>query len=252
MFQTLVMGSVRWLPVVAVAWLTAVFAWRRLWRELPLFFVYLLASLLFVATRYVGLFLGRKPYFYIFWTSDLVFSIVVFLPMYEVFMRRLFQGFHRVRFYRMFFPLAASVILLLTVLTAAQAQDKNAAFQAASRAFDFMRTAVLVFFIGLMTFMGRKWSRYDLGIALGFGIQAAVALADSAFQVRMHSTPSILFTAELVAYNLSCLIWLITFWKPENPADVLSGEQLDSDIVGQARAWETLLRNWLAPGRSKR
>lgn len=180
-----------------------------------------------------------------------MFSIVVFLPMYEVFLRRLFQGFHRVRFYRMFFPSAAIAILVLTVLTAAQAQDKSAAFQSASRAFDFMRTAVLVFFIGLMTFMGRKWNRYDLGIALGFGIQAAVALADSAVQVRMHNTPSILFTAELVAYNLSCLIWLITFWKPEERGELLPAEQLHSDIVGQARAWEMLLRNWLTPRSGK-
>jgi hypothetical protein len=249
--QILVMEFVRWFPVVAVFWLAAVFAWRRLWRELPLFFVYLIASLLFVATRYVALYLGRKPYFYTFWISDLVASIVVFFPLYEVFVRRLFQRFQRVRFYRRLFPLTAVVILVLTIFAAADAQDKSAAFQAASRAFDFMRTAVLVFFIGLMMFMGRQWDRYDLGIALGFGVQAALALADSAVQARMHSTPSILYTAELFAYNLSCVIWLITFWKPKNAPHGTPAE-LDPQILHEARTWEATLKNWLLPGKNRR
>src|SRR5215472_6845095 len=170
----------RWFPLLVVSLLVAIFLWRRAWREVPFFFVYLASALLIGIVRYAALLLSRRSYFYTYWISDLIISIVAFLPMYEVFLRQLFAGFSKNRFYRNVFPLVAAAVLVLGVLTALQARDKGAAFQMASRAFDFMRTSVLVFFIGLMLFMGRYWTRYDLGITLGFAIQAAVALTAAA------------------------------------------------------------------------
>jgi hypothetical protein len=252
MLQTWLLFAAHWSPFVALGLTGMFFVWRRLWRILPFFFVYLLFALLVGVIRYVALRSGRAPYFYTYWVSDLVASVVVFLPVYEVFLRRLFAGFHKTRFYRSIFPLAAIVILILAVITALQAHDKGAAFQTASRVFDFMRTAVLAFFIGLMLLMGRDWTRYDLGITLGFAIQAAVALANSAVRAGLHYTPPILGTIDIIAYNLSCLIWLITFWKPEKRTEFLSSEQLDPEMLHQARSWETQLKDWLTPGKSKR
>jgi hypothetical protein len=252
MLQTWLLFAAHWLPFVALGLTAMAFVWRRLWRVLPLFYLYLVFALLVGVIRYVTSRLGRAPYFYTYWTSDLVASVVVFLPVYEVFLRRLFAGFYKTRFYRYIFPLVAIVILILAVITALQAHDKGAAFQMASRAFDFMRTALLVFFIGLMLFMGRNWSRYDLGITLGFAIQAAVALASSAVRTSLHYIPSITYDIELVAYNISCLIWLVTFWKPEKRTQFASPEQLDQEMLHQARSWETQLKGWLTPGKNKR
>jgi hypothetical protein len=252
MVATLLSLAVRWFPVVAVAWLIVLFVWRRLWRELPFFFVYLTTVLLLVVVAYVAIRLGRRVYFYTYWVSDLLASAVVFLPMYEVFLRRLFKGFAKTRLYRNIFPIATFVILLLAVLTALQSPDKHVAFQMASRAFDFMRTAILVFFIGLMAFMGRQWTRYDLGITLGFAIQAAVALANAAVRAQMHYRPTMMDTVEAVSYNLTCIIWLITFWKPEKPAQLMPAEQLDPEMLHQARSWEGQLKDWIAPRKSKR
>jgi hypothetical protein len=241
-----------WAPILAVASMTGIFIWRRLWRELPLFFLYLAFALLAWVVRYAAFRLGRATYFYTYWISDLVGAVVVFLPMYEVFLRRLFAGFYRNRFYRSIFPLVAVTILLLTVLTVLQAHDKGKAFLVASRAFDLVRTALLIFFIGLMTFMGRGWTRYNLGITLGFAIQAAVAFASAAVRIRAHYQPTVMDTIEVIAYNLSCLIWLITFWKPEKQTQFLSAEQLDPEMLHQARTWETQLKGWLTPGKNKR
>ncbi len=253
MFQSWLAAFVGWFPVFAVAVLTAIFVWRRLWRELPFFFLYLASALLVGIIRYVTLrWFSHRSYFYAYWICDLCVSVVVFLPMYEILLRRLFRGFQKNRFYANLFPLAAFVILVLTIVTAGQSHDKGAAFQSASRAFDVMRTAILVFFIGLMAFMGRQWTRYDLGITLGFAIQAAVALANSAVRVRMHYLPTVMDTIELVAYNLSCFIWLITFWKPERGTALQFANQLDPQMLQQARGWETTLRDWLAPGKGKR
>jgi hypothetical protein len=252
MVETWLSFAVRWFPIAAVAVLVAIFAWRRLWRGLPFFFLYLAFALLVVAARIVAFHVGRKAYFYTYWISDLASSIVVFLPMYEIFLKRLFAGFQKNRFYRSIFPLFAALTLILTVFTALQAPDKGAAFRMASRGFDFARTAILVFFIGLMAFMGRRWTRYDLGITLGFAIQAAVALVNSAVRVHTHYKPTIMDTVEIVSYNLSCIIWLITFWKPEKPSQLRPAEQLDPEMLQQARGWEEQLKGWITPRKSKR
>lgn len=252
MLQAWLSLLVRWFPVAAVALLALIFVWRRQWRDLPFFFSYLIYGLFFVAVLYIGIRLGKRPYFYIYWISNLIGFVVVLLPMYEVFLRRLFTGFYKTRLYRSIFPSTAVLILVLTVLTALQAEDKGAAFKMALRAFDFMRTAVLVFFISLMLFMGRQWTRYDLGITLGFAIQAAVALANAAVRARMHYHPTFLDTVEMVAYNVSCVIWLVTFWQPERRVALSRAGQLDREMLHQARNWEVILKDWLSPGKTKR
>jgi hypothetical protein len=223
-----------------------------LWRDLPLFFAYLVCTLLTVTAQLISFRVGRSAYFLTYWITDLISAIAAFLPMYEVFLRRLFTGFHKTRLYRSMFPAVAIAILILALVTALTAHDKDAAFHTASRVFDFMRTAVLAFFIGLMLLMGRNWTRYDLGVTLGFAIQAAVALADSAVRAALHHRPAILRTVDIVAYNLSCLIWLITFWKPEQRTQFVPAEELDPAMLQQARTWETHLKDWIVPGKNKR
>jgi hypothetical protein len=222
--------------------------WRRVYRELPFFFFYIVSALCIGIARYVGFHIGHDVYFYVYWVSELAGAVFVSLALYEVFLRRLFPSFQKVRFYRNLFPLAAAVILLLTLVTASGAPDRHAAFLTASRGADFVRTAILVFFVALMALMGREWPRYDFGIALGFGIQAAVALADTAVRSRLHYRPPILDTVEFVGYNLSCLIWVITFWKREKPL-AQPPTNLGLGTLGEAKKWEDSLKEFISSGK---
>jgi hypothetical protein len=97
--------------------------------------------------------------------------------------------------------------------------------------------------------MGREWPRYDFGIALGFGVQAAVALADTAVRSRLHYRPAILDNFEFVAYNISCLIWLITFWKPERPLTQTLADQITPETLHEAKKWEEILKGFITPGK---
>jgi hypothetical protein len=247
MIQSLLLGSVRWFPFGAAAYLLLVFLLKRLGRELPFFMCYLAAALLTGVLRYFTLRIGQTSYFYTYWISDLFVSLAVFLAIYEVFLRRLFVGFQRTAAYRLVFPLAGAVLLTLTVATALAAPNKGAAFQMASRAFDFLRTALLIFFIGLMTLMGRRWSRYDLGITLGFGIQAAVALAAAAVRTRANYTPGFWDFVEVVVYDFSCLIWLFTFSRQERRERVAYPTEEALDQLQNARKWEIALKQWFKP-----
>jgi hypothetical protein len=228
---------------------SAIFLWRGTYRQLPLFFVYVLSAWIIGIVRYIAFQLGKQPYFYTFWISELAAAVTVSLALYEVFLRRLFMRFYKVRFYRNLFPAIAIVILFLTIITSLQAPDKRAAFLMASRGFDFVRTSVLVFFVALMAIMGREWKRYDFGIALGFGLQAAVALVNAAVRTRVHYKPTILGTIEVIAYDAACLIWLITFLKPEKSLIPTPADQLTPETLQQARKWEDTLKDFIAPGK---
>jgi len=242
---------VRWLPIAAIGILLFVFFWRRLWRELPFFFLYLSSVMIFGVGRYLSYrFQDQRHYFYVYWISDIAGSLVALFPMYEVFFRRAFARFYKTYFYRVVFPSAALLILILTVVTALAANDQNGAFQTASQAFDFVRTAVLLFFMSLMFFMGRDWTRYDLGVTLGFAIQAAIALANAAVKLKTHYQPSVLNTIEVVSYNISCVIWLIAFAMPEQVTAPLG--QIDRDVLNRAQNWESMLKAWLSPGSARR
>jgi hypothetical protein len=229
---------------------SAIFFWRRTYRQLPLVFLYLLSAWLFGIARFAAYRMGKQPYFYTYWISELAGAVTVSLALYEVFLRRLFARFYNVRLYRNLFPAVAFVILVSTIITALQAPDKRAVFLMASRGFDFVRTSVLVFFVALMALMGREWKRYDFGIALGFGLQAAMALINAAVRARVHYKPTILGIFEILAYDAACLIWLITFWKPESlPPPPVASQQIAAERLQQARKWEQVLKHLLTPGK---
>lgn len=239
-----------WFPVLILSVLGGILVRRRLYRELPLFFSYVLFASLIGLVRYAAEHFTRA-YFYVYWFSELAGAVFVTLALYEVLLRRMFVGFQRIRVYRIIFPVAAAITLILTILSALEASDRSAAFLRASRAFDFVRTAILLFFIGLMLLMGRVWSRYDLGVSLGFGLQAAAALANAAIRTRLPQSAEVLDAVELATYNLSCLIWLAAFWKPENPREPPESEMLNPAVVEEARSWESVLKNWLQPRKGK-
>jgi hypothetical protein len=231
-----------WFPVLALVVVSGMMYRQRAYRELPFFFLYVVSAPLIGVLRYSAFHIGESTYFFVYWISELTGAVFVTLALYEIFLRRLFPGFHKVRFYRHLFPMAAAIVLLLTVIIAAEATDRRAAFQAASRGADFIRTAILVFFVALMAFMGREWRRYDFGIALGFGFQAAAALADTAVRSRLHYRPPGLDTVEFIAYNISCLIWLITFLKPEKP---LPEVPFAAETLHEAKKWEETMKDFL-------
>jgi hypothetical protein len=122
----------------------------------------------------------------------------------------------------------------------------------ASRGFDFVRTSVLVFFVALMAIMGREWHRYDFGIALGFGIQAAVALVNAAVRTQIHYKPTALGTIEVVAYDVACVVWLITFWRPEKSLVPAAENALTPETLQQARKWEDAVKDLLKDKRTSR
>lgn len=115
------------------------------------------------------------------------------------------------------------------------------------RALVFVRVALLMFFAVLMLVMGRVWTRYELGIAFGFGALSASSFLSSALWTRAIFG-SFAGNLPLISWNTACLIWLICFGKAKLATEAATtSESLDPALLRDARTWEDTLKSWLAP-----
>jgi hypothetical protein len=240
-----------WMSLPAMVLLAGILLWRRLHREFPLFFWYLVVTVIATLLRFAAQFGSVSTYFYTYWISEFVVMIFNFLAVYELFVRRIFPRFQKVRFYLYLFPSIAFVIIILGWFTALVAPNKGAALLIESRVLDFILVAVLLFFVFLMMVMGRQWTKYDFGIAFGFAINAAAFLVTSAIWVRTNYRSSSIDQLPLIAYDISCLVWLYCFSMGEQ-LDRPAEPGLDPKILHEARGWESMLKSWLAPGKNRR
>jgi hypothetical protein len=238
------------LPILAVV--AGILVWRTLHREFPLFFWFLLVTEGVGVLRFVAQFGTSRTYARVYWISDLAIMIFNFLAVYELFVSRLFPRFYRIKVYRFLFAAAASSVIFVGWLTALQSSSGTSVLLVEGRVLDFVVVAMLAFLVALMLLMGREWKKYDFGIAFGFAINAAASLITSATWVRTRYQPTSIDQLPLIAFDVSCLIWLVTFWRPQKRVEFPPAEQLDREMLHQARTWETLLKDWLTPGKSKR
>lgn len=224
------------MPVLAV--LTGILLWRGIYRQFPYFLMYVISGELVGLTRFLVHRFFLRWYFQAYWMSDVLIELFALLACYELFIKRLFSRFYAIRFYRYLFPATAVGIALIVVPAMLQAKKINALL-AAVHAVEVLRVMILIFFIGLMTFMGRRWTRYELGLALGLSVQAAVLLITSASWLL---TPRAILSTwfPVVAYDIACVSWLITFLKREEQP--LSAEPVSSEVLHEARKWEETLK----------
>lgn len=239
---------IQWLSLPVLGCLAIVLFRRKYHRDFAFFTAYALIVCVIGVIRFVVYKeFSATIYFYAYWLSDFVIYLAALLAIYETFLRRLFPGGFKVRFFRYLFPSAAALVFLLTFLTAFDSHNKRALLFITSRALDFLCSAVIAFFVFLLVVMGRRLSGLEFNVALGFGIQAAVVLVSAALTTQAHYTASVLARFEPISYDVASLIWLITFWKTEKPAPVSPGVQISPEMVQQARTWESALKDSFRP-----
>lgn len=244
---------VSWLSLPVMAVVAGILVSRKLHRIFPLFFSFLVVATLIGILRLVVNLAGTsKMYFYTYWISDLVLMVCTFLAVYELFVMRLFPGFYKVRFYRYLFAFAAVSIILLAWITAFVSPNRRAWVLVEARVLGFIVVAILIFLVSLMMLMGRMWTKYDFGIGFGFAFQNAAVLATSAAWVRSRFGPTRIHQLPLIAFDVSCLIWLYCFWSRDRILEQESKPvSITPAMVDQAQSWQTLLKGWLMTGKSK-
>lgn len=238
---------VDWLPLPVMPFLAVLLVRRKMASAFPFFLSYVVVSSLSGTTRFfVYTSHGTDSvYFYTYWISDLVLTVFALLASYELLANRLFPAFHRVRFYRYLFPGAAVLAAGLTILTAIASSRIGAPFIKTDHAFEFLRVAALTFFVSLMLIMGRRWTRYEFGIATGLAVDAAAYLTTFAMWTRVGRVPVFVEELPSIAYDVACVIWLITFLRAGRSAEVPAAP-VRPEVLEQAREWEKTLKDSLS------
>jgi hypothetical protein len=237
-----------WFALPSLALLACVLLYRNQQRQFPFFFLYVVAAELVGLTRLTASGAPSLVYRYVYWISDIVVVLFSLLAAYELFVSRLFPGFYKVRFFRYLFPMVAILVNIVVVLIAIYGNHKRLLLLAA-RAGEFLRAAILIFFVSLMVVMGRRWEKREFGIAAGFGLDVSTALAEVAIWSHTPSKNALLSRLSVIAYDIACIIWLYCFWTAPKAQPVVPSAPLSAVALHEAKKWEDSLKDFMSQGK---
>jgi hypothetical protein len=211
-------------PPVLLSVLAVVLCRRRLYREFPVFFAYVLYEiagfvLLFALSSILGV--TSKQYAYVF-SAALLLGIALRFGVIDEVSKDLFRGsrFLRVSARRLL-QCVAGLLLGVGVLLAIYAPGNNsvrwhAGVSVVNRGAVMVQCGLLLSLLLFSRFLGLSWRRPAFGIALGLGILTSVDLATSAIRVEFTSAVTRDFLNLLItAASLVCAsIWIGYLWAP--------------------------------------
>jgi len=237
-----------WVPLPVVAVLLVVFLVRRWVSEYPLFFSYLIATELVGIVRLAWFATPIRTYYFVYWISDIIYTCFALVATYELFVKRLFPGFYKVRLYRYIFLLAA-LVTTLSATALALISGHLKVLQSTIYVYSFVRAMILVFFVALMLIMGRQWKKQEFWIAFGFGLDVSTSLASLGIWSHTPSATVLISRVSEVAYDIACIIWLYCFWSAQTHPGTPSAPELTTEALHEAKKWEESLKDYISPGK---
>ena len=236
-----------WFGLPALALLAILLVYRRWHRVFPLFLVYVVGTELIGIARLVSL--RAQLYARIYWISDAIFASLALLATYELFFKRLFPAFYRVRFYRTLFPATAILVTGGAVLVAFLGGHFSILAKTI-HLYLFIRSAVLFFFVALMLIMGRQWTRQEFGIAFGFGLDVSTALLLlGTWTHNISGRSGAIAISSVIAYDLACIIWIYCFWRAPKSESAVPTAPLSPKALLEAKKWEESLKDFMSQGK---
>jgi hypothetical protein len=194
--------------------IAAAVLWRRkLHKQFPVFFVFLLVQVANFAIIYPLYRTGNyNLYFGPFWVGEAINAILGFKVIHEVFLD-VFRPYHTLKdLGTLLFKWAGVVMLLVSVVVAfSNSYDQSPLVHAVStlqRSVRIVQVGLILFLLLFSRFLGASWKQVSFGISLGFGLFAGVELVlfalNSGGFVRKH----ILNEINMVTYIGAIFVWL--------------------------------------------
>jgi hypothetical protein len=199
--------------------------WRRkLHKQFPVFFSFLIAQVAIFAVTFPLYYASYVWYFYAYWTGEAVSAVVGFKVIHEIFLD-VFRPYHALRdLGTPVFKWAGVVMLLVSVVVAASntfSQDPIIhAVTTLERSVRMVQVGLILFLILFSRFLGVSRRQYSFGISLGFGLYAGVELMLLALsEGGLINWPNynLIF---MLAYDASILIWFTYSVLPIMTRDV--------------------------------
>jgi hypothetical protein len=210
-----VLYYVLWIaPVPVFVCLAALMRRRKLAAEFPFFFAFVLFQVVDFAVVFYVYHRSQQQYFYAYWTLSAVGIGLGFGVLYEVF-TGIFRPFADLRkLGAMLFRWAALVLLLAAAMlaTASKPAAQTPLFATIlnlMRSIEVMQCGLVLLMLLCSSYLGVTLRHRIFGIALGFGLTAAIDLVAVALLANLGVQAKLFFQlSQMLAYNISALLWL--------------------------------------------
>lgn len=228
-----------WLtPTVVESVIVMTMICRKLWRNLPIFFSYLI----FEIARTCFLFLQRNnavKYFYAYWVTEALGCFAAICVIKELF-DNAFRGHRGLRkLGSVLFQWSVAVLLAVSALIAWTSSGPNAKRVMAGilivkQAVTLVESGLLGFLFLFAFALGLRWQHYATGVCLGFGIYGSVELFGITARTIYGPAVTPVFNWVMMVVNTCCvLIWAAYFVLPQSEQTV----QSPIDVKNRLEEW---------------
>jgi hypothetical protein len=213
----------------------------KLYRKFPVFFAYALSQVAVFSIVFPIQFEGSYfAFFYSYWVTAAISLALGFGVIYELFLD-VFQPYHTLKdLGTVLFKWAGLVMLLVAGVVAAASpvsQDGPLvqAVLTVQRCVRVIQCGLVLFLLLFSRYLGVSWRQKSFGIALGFGAFASVELFLVAFLAATHVNERACAIVNMIAYNLSILVWFGYMWAKEkareSSATLLMSQRWDQSFM---------------------
>ncbi len=235
-------------PVPVFAWMALVMFRRKMHREYPIFTLFAALQVAIFATDFYCYHRSLFAYFYSYYATSAVSLLLSFGVLYEIF-GEVFRPFDDLReLGRVLFRWAAVVLTLAAILLVANGPRMAgstplfATIMNLMRSVEVMQCGLVLLMLLCSRYLGITIRHQIFGVALGFGIIAAVdllvvvILADYGQQAARFVQ-----VTKMLAFNSSAVLWL---------GYVYAGkvERKPTKRFAHAEQWNYALANAIHPG----
>lgn len=230
-------------PILQAA--VAILMYRRgLHKAFPVFFAYMpvqigIFCIGFPVYRWAGpmAFLGVPLYFWtycILTSIDLIFNFKI---LHEIFLD-IFHPYSALKdLGDALFKWGALIMILVSVVlisaTPGWGDPVTRTLYIAQRSTRLVQCGMLVFLLAFCKSLGVSWRRLSFGLAVGFGVLAAVELMGNALYNGNHMSFQMLNTVDMAAGDVGLMFWLTySAWnQKKSPAPVLIPQRWDEALT---------------------
>jgi hypothetical protein len=203
-------------PILQLAVGIAMFR-HKLHRVFPVFFAYICFQIfgfcvLFpMSSQWVST--SYQVYFWSYWACAAINLVLGFMVIYEIFLD-VFRPYYTLKdLGTVLFKWAALVMSLVGFVVAASSPtgDQGPVVQAVitvTRCVRVAQVGLVLFLLVFSRYLGVSWKQHSFGLSLGVGLSAGVELGTLAFLVSGHASDTSVHVINLVAYNISILLWM--------------------------------------------
>jgi hypothetical protein len=199
----------------------AVILWRRkLYKEFPAFFWYLVAQVPNFAITFPLFMSGNyQAYFFFYWIGEAVNAVLGFKVIHEIFVD-VFRPYHTLKdLGTLLFKWAGVVMLLVSVVVAfSDSFDQSPLVHALTtleRSVRIVQLGLILFLLLFSRFLGVSRKQVAFGISLGFGLFAGVELLLLALNSGGFVKQGPMNQINMATYLVANFIWLAYSVSPK-------------------------------------